>query len=145
MPACPSTAARRVGDELPDLAEGETFGYGVDSGTGCFVDDVTATRFFELMDGRKADAFGKKLLRILQRCPAGNSSWGEASVPGARGNLILFSSGRGDGIYTSWFGYDEQGRLVSLVTEFDVLRRDEDIVQEDPPAPQHKRWWEFWK
>ena len=33
----------------------------------------------------------------------------------------MFQSGWGDGLYASWFGYDAQGRVVALLTDFNVV------------------------
>lgn len=37
------------------------------------------------------------------------------------GNIIMFHSGWGDGVYASWFGYDAQGHVAVLVTDFQVI------------------------
>lgn len=37
------------------------------------------------------------------------------------GNIIMFTSGWGDGFYASWFGYDAQGHVAALVTDFTVV------------------------
>ena len=37
-------------------------------------------------------------------------------------NTVVFSSGWGDGFYPNFVSYDERGALISLVTEFFVLR-----------------------
>src|SRR4029078_4230104 len=36
-------------------------------------------------------------------------------------NIVMFTSGWGDGFYASWFGYDAQGRVAALVTDFAVV------------------------
>ncbi|MBE8964717.1 DUF4241 domain-containing protein [Nostocales cyanobacterium LEGE 12452] len=33
-------------------------------------------------------------------------------------NIIAFSSGYGDGIYPTYFGYDTEDKIVNIVTEF---------------------------
>lgn len=39
-----------------------------------------------------------------------------------QGNIMAVSSGLGPGLYTTWAGYDDQGQLTRLVTDFDVLK-----------------------
>jgi Protein of unknown function (DUF4241) len=34
---------------------------------------------------------------------------------------VIFSSGFGDGYYASYFGYDGEGELVALMTDFLVV------------------------
>ncbi|WP_277949839.1 DUF4241 domain-containing protein [Priestia endophytica] len=36
-------------------------------------------------------------------------------------NALVFSSGYGDGFYASYWGIDEKGHVVSLVTDFNIL------------------------
>lgn len=92
-----------AGDELP--------GYGVDAGTGCFfdaeargdVDEATGARWIAAMQVRGVDTW----------------SWHAADLGGA--NVVMFSSGWGDGFYTSYWGFDADGRVTELVTDFEVL------------------------
>jgi len=57
------------------------------------------------------------------------------------GNCVAFSSGWGDGVYASYFGYSTAHDVVCLVTDFDVLWR-EDFPEAD--RPKRKPWWKFW-
>jgi hypothetical protein len=136
--------AHGTDDKVADLGEGETFGYGVDSGTGCFIDENTAGRFFEIMDGDECDAYGSRLLEMLDRNRTGAWTWGEAAVDGAQGNLIMFSTGSGDGIYGSWFGLDANGRIACLVTDFQ-LARDEKRLEQARGVGRSKKWWQLWR
>jgi len=53
--------------------------------------------------------------------------WQSAKPAGApeleedEGNVVMFSSGTGDGCYESYWGFDEAGELVELATDFEVL------------------------
>jgi hypothetical protein len=107
-------------------------GYGVDSGTGCFYDPIASTT-----DDAATDAW-------LTTMHAGREpGWsaclatvGERHVaPGDRGadrDVALFTSGDGDGWYRSYWGVDEAGFTVELVTDFDLLTED---VEERVPLP----------
>ncbi|WP_225764994.1 DUF4241 domain-containing protein [Inquilinus sp. Marseille-Q2685] len=50
---------------------------------------------------------------------------GASSSPTGRrcghANVAMFSSGWRDGFYASYFGLDETGRVVALVTDFGVV------------------------
>ena len=111
--------------------------YGVDAGTGCFLDleaaDLVANLVsleikypqndeFELFcDRLNADmdknAFGKPLI---------TAGWSNMKVSDdSEANMIAFSSGWGDGGYASFWGYDASGNLTSLVTDFALFASDE--------------------
>jgi hypothetical protein len=36
-------------------------------------------------------------------------------------NAVMFHSGWGDGFYASWFGYDANGDVAALVTDFATI------------------------
>ena len=106
--------ALTAGQNLDDLPEGDFHGYGVDSGTGCFV-DVHNVRMFD-----EADA--DQLIAELAKTYVHTWSWADLLLnPATGGNLAAFSSGFGDGGYASYFGYDEGGDLVCLVTDFGLF------------------------
>ncbi|HEY0069374.1 MAG TPA: DUF4241 domain-containing protein [Chloroflexia bacterium] len=105
------------GKSLDDLGEGEVFGYGVDAGTGSFMDEVAAQKLAQnedLIDRLLADSQGNYVHTW---------SWTDFIVDHATGaNVISFSSGFGDGFYPSYLAFDEAGRLVALVTDFGVVQ-----------------------
>ena len=99
------------GQKLTDLHPGQIYGYGVDGGTGCFVDLEVADEFaagkrnFQRMLAafRKSDF--QPLIHPFQDEPA----------------IAVFQSGWGDGFYASYWGLDARGEPVCLVTDFAVL------------------------
>jgi len=102
-------AALFEGQEPPD--DDKIPGYGVDSGTGCFFDEQARTRVEE--------ATTEEWLAVTERNMVSTWTWHVADVGNA--NLIMFSSGWGDGFYGSYWGLDANDRVVELVTDFDVL------------------------
>lgn len=94
-----------------EVVAGQDHGYGVDAGTGCFydaeargdVDEATGAAWIAAMEGRGVDTW----------------SWHVAELGGA--NVVMFSSGWGDGFYTSYWGFDGDGDVVEVVTDFQVL------------------------
>ena len=109
------------GQNLSSLEEGHIFGYGVDAGTGSFFDP----------------AAGKAAADLLRANPEAWEAWqteGEDNGPKVVGpyfflldlplgeaNAIMFGSGWGDGFYASWFGYDADGNVAALVTDFETI------------------------
>jgi Protein of unknown function (DUF4241) len=108
------------GQDIGTLKEGEHFGYPVDAGTGSFVDAETAA-----VASRSMAADEDLAQRWIDLGEKGVSGKGApnfyASVDIGPGNIIMFQSGWGDGLYASWFGYDQQGRIAALVTDFSVV------------------------
>lgn len=108
-------------DQNPnDLKDDEWFCYGVDSGTGCFMDAETAA---ELMRAEGDNSgLAQRLDDEMAKSYQYTWSWANVSLDAADGaNVIVFSSGWGDGCYPSYFGYDAAGHVVCLVTDFHVL------------------------
>jgi uncharacterized protein DUF4241 len=102
------------------LDEDEFFGYGVDSGTGCFMDaealrllnerrDQVEDHFVVITDGMEQNY--KHTWSWLDFCP----------MVGRDDNVICFSTGYGDGLYPSFFGYAAGDSPTDLVTDFMVL------------------------
>jgi hypothetical protein len=95
------------------------------------------------MDGDECEAWGHRLLGQLDANRTAGWTWADSLVEGAVGNLIAFTSGVGDGVYTSWFGHDSEGRLVALVTDFQLRQNDSGSSLERAARPE-KPWWGFW-
>lgn len=98
------------GQDAADLDEGDVFGYGVDAGTGCFVDADTARALLADDEGHQAivDAW------IPEK--------GEGLIyPYGDGDIAVFHSGFGDGFYGTYLGYDADGALAAVLTNFEVI------------------------
>ncbi|MFC7377986.1 DUF4241 domain-containing protein [Brevundimonas sp. GCM10030266] len=124
-----------AGQDVSTLKGDETFGYGVDAGTGAFVDaglpawlerryPPDQVDFYEVVSQGwqdRGEALGPEL-----GIPYGFILIEEYEGRGA----AMFSSGWGDGFYTTWIGYDAAGRPAALVTDFAVI----EAVALPPPA-----------
>ena len=121
---------------LEDLKGDETFGFPVDAGLGCFV-DVQTRDLFNQYD----EAFTKKNKNwniytevlaaefkknaIDQNDPNDAGNWVNFYLPNKPAlNIIMFSSGYGDGYYSSYWGLDDKGQVCSLVIDFGVLGQE---------------------
>lgn len=115
------------------IATGPTFGYeygshgeciyGVDSATGSFM-DVEAEQILldtELDEPEEA-TFSYKLTELLDHSNQQYGAWANLCVSQESGaNVIAFTSGWGDGAYASYFGYDREGKVSRIVTDFQVF------------------------
>lgn len=111
--------ALRPGEEPSALAEGEVFGYPVDSGTGCFMDAETARL---VLSGVDEEDFADALVGEMEKTYEDTWSWANVALDAEAGhNVVAFSAGVGEGLYASYFGLDEGGRVVCLVTDFSLF------------------------
>ncbi|MGK5684994.1 DUF4241 domain-containing protein [Actinoplanes sp. URMC 104] len=89
--------ALRDGQDLLDLGYNEFYGFGVDAGMACFVDEDNRERLagewesLELRDPRFTTV--------------------------ADGDMVAWSSGWGDGAYPTWIGRDAHGRITCFVAD----------------------------
>ncbi|MCC9311928.1 DUF4241 domain-containing protein [Kitasatospora sp. RB6PN24] len=111
------TLALSDGQALDDLGDTEFFGYGVDAGTGCFVDATASAPLGDLLaedyELLEAALFGEE--NSMVRAPA------VLTDPESGHSLIAFSSGWGDGHYPTWVGRSIDGTITGFVTEFFVV------------------------
>ncbi|MCL2236123.1 MAG: DUF4241 domain-containing protein [Defluviitaleaceae bacterium] len=111
-----------VSDEqrLENMKMDEFLGYGVDSGTGGFMDKAIADKLDELAkkDNYVLDKFEDELngtyvhtysYMLVDALGEGHKS------------VAAFSSGFGDGCYPSYFGFDENDKPCALVTDFCII------------------------
>ncbi|HEX6186705.1 MAG TPA: DUF4241 domain-containing protein [Pyrinomonadaceae bacterium] len=113
--------------ETPKPDGGARCSYGVDSGTGSFMDADVANTLAPLVrkkseDSNEFEEFCDSVLAEMARHSfgsAGAGDWANITVDNNTGaNVIVFSAGWGDGGYASFWGYDESGNVVRLVTDF---------------------------
>ena len=106
--------------------------YPVEGGLSCFA-DVETFRIFEeeVKDYSKLHKDGNYYSDVLARHFKENADlpkssrgedWTDYKPAKAHGNLIMFGSGWGDGLYPRYVGYNKQGEVVALVTDFIQLK-----------------------
>ncbi|WP_071592324.1 DUF4241 domain-containing protein [Pseudanabaena sp. PCC 6802] len=143
-----------VNDQYPLHDEGEMYGYGVDSGTGCFMDfdamqslctlahpdplayaaasEISSEQAWNLTlaaSERFEREFCDKAIEQMEENQfglySGIASWADVQVDEeTSANIILFSSGWGDGGYASYWGYDASGEATCLVTDFALFESE---------------------
>lgn len=102
----------------------DVFGYGVDTGTGAFVDAaVPAWLATKYPEHAGYDALIEDWYRRADAAAAGlGIPYGLALVERLEpGGVAMFSSGWGDGHYASWIGYASDDLPVAIVTDFAVI------------------------
>jgi hypothetical protein len=106
--------------DIATLKKEQFFGYGVDAGTGAFMDAdaaaivTTLRQDSVLYDEPLGDALGANYAHTRE--------WAVFVVDKATGlNLVAFSSGWGDGTYPSFWGRSANGDPLCLLTDFLVL------------------------
>lgn len=105
------------GQEIARLKTDEIFGYGVDSGTGAFMDISGGEEFLEFMT-EKENNF-QILIDEMEKNY--KHTWDWLMWSRNRVDVAMFKTGWGDGFYATYIGYDERGNICRLVTDFDLL------------------------
>lgn len=104
--------------KINELDEDSFYGYGVDSGTGGFMDKTVANKLEQLevdIYEELEEQFDKTYVHTY------NYAIGSVTDDTQNNEVVAFSSGFGDGCYPSYFGFDETGKPCVLVTDFLIL------------------------
>jgi hypothetical protein len=104
--------ALKNGQKPIPLKDTSFYCYGVDAGTGIFIDSIANTIFNKKDNSAWQDAFVRK-----------------AEQNGYRGyiydfdghNLATFSTGYGDGCYATYIGFDDHGEVCQVLTDFGLI------------------------
>jgi len=100
-----------------DMESDNFFGYGVDSGTGGFMDKTVADK----LSSPEAD-FYDEVSEEMDKTYEHTYSYILTDITKCgKNDFAAFSSGYGDGGYPSYFGFDENGEPCVLVTDFLVI------------------------
>jgi hypothetical protein len=112
--------ATRPGEDPTSLGEDDIFGYGVDSGTGSFMDQ-DAARVIDAIPESAFDDFAESLIEDFFEDRTDSKIWiGRTLDPDTGANLVAFSSGLGDDLYASYWGFDADDEVVCLTTDFNM-------------------------
>lgn len=95
--------------------------YDVDSGTGCFMDAATQKIVDEKLEDEDFDEFFCN--EIAKSYETDRIDWMDLYPDGGKDdNVVAFSTGWGDGSYSTYGGLDRKGRPVCFITDFEVVR-----------------------
>lgn len=106
---------------INELQDDEFFGYGVDSGTGSFIDKESLNTLLAYEKERQnEDSDYYIYLEFeddLNKTYKDTRSWLVTTIKD-NASISMFSTGWGDGFYPSFWGLDENGEIACLVTDF---------------------------
>jgi Protein of unknown function (DUF4241) len=116
--------AVREGENVADFATKE-FGYPVESGIGGFM-DISAQRDYKMCLKKNEDYWEEIEDEMAEReeKACGSIIWSMDDS-----NMALFPSGYGDGKFPTYIGYDEEGKICRLVTDFLIMDDDATILE----------------
>lgn len=119
------------GQDPETLKEDDPAGFPVDSGTACLVSlegHLTLQQLFKKAN-RILSVFQRKkkepweiIADEMDKSYKHTRSWANFVIdPGTGLNLVACSSGLGDGLYSSYWGFDAQHRVAALLVDFGLL------------------------
>lgn len=120
-PVAAWTMALLPGQDVTALEDDGFFGYGVDAGTGTLADQV-AVEALSTWDYERIDE-----VFIPAQIPDDPIEAVIAAVVDERtaANVYVVGSGWGDGVYATYVGRTEDGRIAGFVTDFRVVPLDQ--------------------
>lgn len=118
-----------------ELKANDYFGFPVDAGLACFCDMEAQQSYVIFRDkflsehpdaNMYDDYFAERFKMNAEHVddPMDVGDWLNYSVPGTTGNVIMFHSGFGDGIYPSYWGFDRDNRVTALIIDFQVIGQE---------------------
>jgi hypothetical protein len=107
-------------------------GYLVNSGLGSFMDESTRASFSCLLSdfysskpegNYYTDVLAEELREQTSKSgyPGNSGNWAMHKLPDTNLDVAIFASGLGDGAYQSFWGLDQNGDPVFLLTDFRLL------------------------
>ncbi|MFD2603830.1 DUF4241 domain-containing protein [Flavobacterium suzhouense] len=130
-------------EELNELGDDEFYGFPVESGLACFLDEETNTQFNakmdELQDKNPESNYYDDVLseEFIKYSGKNNFSrdlgdWNDHHpIADSDNNIIMFASGWGDGYYPAYWGLNENGDTVELVVDFLINEFDPEGADEE--------------
>ncbi|OIQ20210.1 MAG: hypothetical protein BM557_05955 [Flavobacterium sp. MedPE-SWcel] len=125
-------------EEMNDLDEGEFYGFPVESGLACFLDEETnnelVTKINTLLEkDPEANYYDAVLAKEFKEYSGKNEysrvlgDWNDHHPnKDSENNAIMCASGWGDGYYPSYWGLNENDDTIELVLDFLINEFDED-------------------
>ncbi len=105
------------GQKLLPVGIDKIEGYGIDGGIGIFIDEEAKKVFDKnkLIDDRLYGPLMKEMDRHY------HNTWRFAMYTSGQHNLAAFTTGIGDGHYATYIGYDTNGKICRLLSDFGLL------------------------
>jgi len=110
-----------AGQDAATLKPKQFFGFGVDSGTGAFMDPRAGELLAQKMD--EDEDYFELMVEQMQETYDYTRSWLDCRpYPEYAENVVCFSTGWGDGTYPSFFGFSADGSPCELLTDCLLLK-----------------------
>lgn len=103
--------------QLP-IFGGTLYGYSVDGGIGIFI-DAKANQAFTALRRADDDVWERAFTNEMYKHDHG--SWQYANYHFQEHNVVSFTTGFGDGRYGTYVGYDKDGKICRLLTDFGLF------------------------
>ncbi len=84
----------------------------------------------KIFTDRADEDFTDFMIKEMEKNYVHTWDWANFKFEETSGNLITFKSGFGDGVYGSYFGFDENNETTSLVTDFALVDERENYLEE---------------
>lgn len=122
--------AMKPGEFAESLGPQEIFGFPVGAGLACFCDEEIQKSYASFCAGWKkshrdgnlyGDYFAEHFVKSAEQSPQyqqEEGDWLNWTLPDGSGNVIMFNSGFGDGVYPAYWGYDERHQICCLILQF---------------------------
>lgn len=120
----------RPGQDTALLGKGEFYGFGVDAGTGAFLDYCACAAFSDFVHVLESQAGD------VDRHSGDFGEYRDVSQ-GTGANMITYPSGYGDGAYPVWIGRGENGEVTCFVADMQVVGAAELESREAASAPRY--------
>lgn len=123
--------ATRPNEDVSTLAPDQFFGYGTDTGLGCFMDETTASLLkmhMEEVQTEQGEAFISYYDSVIDPLMAETRDYSQLNFrPHSHNplNVLIFATGYGDGFYPCYWAWDKDGNLVALLTDFLIISSTE--------------------
>lgn len=100
------------GQNQVPIMDTSAYCYGVDAGTGIFIDEIANKVFSKKSQSEWEHAF-------INKAEQNNYTGYIHDFDGH--NLATFSTGYGDGCYSTYIGFDNEGKICRLLTDFGLV------------------------
>lgn len=115
--------ALRQGQDAETVSEDDLL-FGVDSGTAAFLSAEAAVEVSELLD----ETFDDQVTEAMDAVYRPTRKWAEIPLSNGELNMVICSTGFGDGSYPIFLGVDASGEPVAVVADFGVVLIDSDLL-----------------
>ena len=109
--------AKKARPSIDAREDAEVHGFGVDVGLGGYMDLGAGNLLRQRMDA--GDGFHNDIFEAVEE---NEPEWANIVIDPTTGlNIVVFETGSGDGLFLSYWGCNDTGHVVCLVTDFGII------------------------